>query len=179
MQFNWSRRYIAFRVWLLLSLNLWQRTKNRRQQWLRYFHKSSYCSSPALFEWSTMRLRNLAVYASYMHSIFWPPYDVPHVILRTKPSYSVYNTTLRKAGCSLETRLLVLLVVISLVSRLPDLFNVHEKEEPGMECHVRDVGPYTRKGGGHLTSSHGRNHWSSLSIQSILSTAAKAFKWVQ
>ena len=39
------------------------------------------------------------------------------------------------------------MVTCSLVPRLPDLYNVHEKEgEPGMQCHVCDVGPYMRVG---------------------------------
>ena len=36
----------------------------------------------------------------------------------------------------------------SLIPRLPDLFNIHEKErgEPGIQSHMRDIGPYTRVG---------------------------------
>ena len=35
----------------------------------------------------------------------------------------------------------------SIVPRLPNLSNVHEKEvEPGMQCHVRNVGLYTKVG---------------------------------
>jgi hypothetical protein len=39
-------------------------------------------------------------------------------------------------------------VIPSLVPRLPDLFQrTREKEgEPGIQCHVRDVGPYARVG---------------------------------
>ena len=35
-----------------------------------------------------------------------------------------------------------MLYKISLVSRLPDLFNIHE-EEPGIQNHVRDLGQFT------------------------------------
>ena len=64
----------------------------------------------------------------------------------------------------------------SLVPRLPDLFNVHEKEgEPGMQCHVRDVGPYTRVG---RVVDHENCAWAYFQVLQFDVDDAKPFKQV-
>ena len=70
----------------------------------------------------------------------------------------------------------VLYMYASLVPRLPDLFNVHEKEgEPGIQCHVREVGQNTTVG--RVTDREmGEPYFQALQIDVNGRYGAKAFK---
>ena len=65
----------------------------------------------------------------------------------------------------------------SLVPRLPSLFNTHEKRgKPGIQCHVHDVGPYTRvyrKGGGSWKLCVGKFNFQAL----LFDTGEKESYW--
>ena len=92
-----------------------QKDKNWPQRRRRYFHKCLYrwiASSPALLEWSASRLNSCGLWRP--RSLFWPPYDVPHMTLcdfahQALPLFSVQQW---KAGWSLGTRLCQLYIMI-------------------------------------------------------------------